>query len=150
MNRRNAHWHVVTQAMLGVLILSAVAEMMFILASSLITKLLFGQAFMSIAGLLPLYGLAMLLLSVTQVLLTLFLAIGNRTVIPIILVACLLLICLITWHHGSIAQLVQAVLIANAVFVLALLVTWGVTQRYLDKKIVRRRDRKGQGPILRT
>ncbi len=130
--QKKPHWHVAVQAMLGALILSAAVEMMFFLAPSLITKLLFGQAFTAIAELLPLYGLAMSLLSISQILSTYFLAMGNRTIILIIFLACLLLICLITWHHGSIAQLVQAVLIANVVFVLALLVTWGMTQYYLS------------------
>ena len=125
--QKKPHWHVVAQAMLGVVILSATIEMMFFLAPSLITKILFGQAFIAISGLLPLYGFAMLLLSVSEVLLAFFLAIGNRTIIPIVLLACLLQIALIIWHHSSPTQLLEAVLITNAVFMLALIVKWGMT-----------------------
>lgn len=125
--QKKPHRHVLTQAILGVSILSAAAEIAFLLAPSFITQMLFGQAFSAIAELLPLYGLAMLLLSIAQVLLMYFLAIGNRITILIILLACLLQTGLIIWHHTSIAQLVQAVLITDAILVLALLTTWGMT-----------------------
>ena len=47
----------------------------------------------------------------------------------IILLACALQIGLIAWHHGDIAQLVQAVIVSNAALALALLTTFGLRTR---------------------
>ena len=124
--RREPHMRVVIQAMLGVLILSVTAESAFYLAPSLVTKLLFGQAFVAIAGQLALYGLAMLLLSVGMVIINYFLAIGNRSFVLLIFVACALQTGLIVWHHAAIAQVVQAVIVTNVALVLALLIAFGL------------------------
>ncbi len=131
--RGEPHTHVVVQAVLGILALAFVVEAAFYFAPALITKLLFGQAFAVIAGLLPLYGVAMLLLAFAQVLAMYFLAIGNRVFVLIIFCACVLQIALITWHHAHMAQLVQGVLIANAALALALCAVWIFT--YLSKKV---------------
>src|SRR3989440_2896984 len=117
------------QAILGVLILSAAVEIAFYFAPSFITKLLFGQAFIAVAGQLPLYGMAMLLLAIAQVLVIYFLAIGNRIFVLIILLACALQIGLIAWHHCDIAQLVMAVIVSNTAHALALLTTFGLRTR---------------------
>ncbi|HEX4205444.1 MAG TPA: hypothetical protein VHZ51_14880 [Ktedonobacteraceae bacterium] len=127
--RGEPHAHVVVQAVLGILALGLVVEAAFCLAPSLITKLLFGQAFISIAGLLPLYGAAMLLLAFTQVLAMYFLAIGNRLFVLVVFSACVLQIALIAWHHVQIVQVVQGVLIADAALALALSLAWIVTYR---------------------
>lgn len=127
--RREPHARTAGQAILGVLILSAVVEIAFYLAPSLVTKFLFGQAFAVIAGQLPLYGMAMLLLAVAQVLIMYFLAISSRVFVLIIFLACALQIGLIVWHHTSIAQLVQAVIITNVILVLALLIAFGLRIR---------------------
>ena len=71
----------------------------------------------------------MLLLAIAQVLVLYFLAIGNRIFVLIILLACALQIGLIAWHHGDIAQLVQAVIVSNAALALALLTTFGLRTR---------------------
>jgi O-antigen/teichoic acid export membrane protein len=118
------HAHIVVQAVLGVLGLGFVVEAVFYLAPSLITKVLFGSAFDTIAALLPLYGVAMLLLAFAQILAMYFLAIGNRIFVLIIFCACVLQIALITWHHAQIVQLVQGVLIANAALAFALSALW--------------------------
>jgi len=110
--------------MLSVLILSAMVEIVFYLAPSLITRLLFGRAFVAISGQLPLYGMAMLLLSIAYTLIVYFLAIGNRTFVIVVFLACALQAGLIVWHHAEIAQLVLGVLTADTALGLALLIAW--------------------------
>ncbi len=127
--QREPHKHVVIQAILGVLILSAAVEATFYLAPVFMTRLLFGQAFVAIAGQLALYGMAMLLLSVSIVIINYFLAIGNRPFVLIIFLACVLQTGIIVWHHNTIAQVVQAVLITNVALVLALLVAFSLNDR---------------------
>ncbi len=124
--RGEPHTRVVIQSMLGVLLLSVAVESLFYVAPSLMTKFLFGQAFIAIAGQLVPYGMAMLLLAVAQVLIIYFLAIGNRILVLILLLSCTLQIELIVWHHATIAQVVQAVIVTNAVLLLALLITFGL------------------------
>lgn len=124
--RGEAHTHVVVQALLGVVGLAAVVEIVFCLAPALLTTVMFGPAFLPIAGLLPLYGIAMLLLAFAQVIAMYFLAIGNRIFVMIIAGACILQIGLIFWYHNTIAQIVNSVLIANIVLVIALLMIWGM------------------------
>ncbi len=127
--RRESHTSVVVQALLSVLVLSIVVEGAFCLAPAPITKLLFGQAFLSIAGLLPLYGLAMLILAFAQVLAMYFLAISNRLFVGIIFLACALQVMLIVWYHTTIAQVVEAVLISNVALTLGLLGVWFLVYR---------------------
>src|SRR5579875_300079 len=127
--RRQPYMSVVVQAVAGVLLLSAAVEVAFYLFPSLVTKLLFGQTFIAIAGLLVPYGMAMLLLAVGSVLIYYFLAVGKSSFVPIIFLSCTLEISLIVWHHAGLAQLVQAVLITNLVLVLALLITFILNTR---------------------
>ena len=124
-----SHTRVAMQAILGVVVLSATVEGAFCIAPTFITQLLFGRAFLPIAGHLALYGLAMLLLAVGQVVMTYFLAIGNRSFVLIILSACALQTILIVWRHNDIAQLVQSVIVTNAALVLALLITFSLKSR---------------------
>jgi O-antigen/teichoic acid export membrane protein len=127
--RGEPYIHVVVQAGLGALLLSTVVEITFCLAPSFIMNLLFGQAFVAIAGQLPLYGMAMLLLGIGVVIMNYFLAIGNRSFVLIIFLACALQSSLIVWHHVDIAQLVRAVIITNVALVLALLAAFGLRIR---------------------
>jgi O-antigen/teichoic acid export membrane protein len=124
--RGEPHTRVVVQAMLGVLILSAAVEIVFYFVPSLMTKILFGQAFVAVAGQLAPYGMAMLLLAVSWVIISYFLALGNRSVVLIIFLACALLTGLIIWHHAAIAQFVQAMIVTNAALLLALLIAFGL------------------------
>jgi O-antigen/teichoic acid export membrane protein len=127
--RGEAHTHLVIQALLGVVALAAVVEIAFCLVPALITKVMFGQTFLPIAGQLPLYGLAMLLLAFAQVIAMYFLAVGNRIFVLVIGIACVLQIALISWHHTTIAQIVNGVLIANTALVIALLIVWMLVYR---------------------
>ncbi len=127
--RGESHTSVVVQALLGVLALSVVVEGAFFLAPSLLTRLLFGQTFMPIAGLLPLYGLAMLILAFAQVLAMYFLAISNRLFVGVIFLACALQVLLIVWYHATIFQVVKAVLISNVALTFGLLGVWLLVYR---------------------
>jgi O-antigen/teichoic acid export membrane protein len=124
--RGEPHTRVVIQSMLGVLVLSVAVETVFYFAPSLMTKLMFGQAFVAIAGQLAPYGMAMLLLAVSWVIINYFLAIGNRPFVLIVILACALETGLIVWHHAAIAQVVQAVIVTNAALLLALLIAFGL------------------------
>jgi O-antigen/teichoic acid export membrane protein len=127
--RGESHTRILLQSVLGALALTAIAEVAFCLEPVLITRVLFGVAFVSVAGLLPLYGLAMLLLSLAQVVAMYFLAIGNRLFVGIILLACLLQIGLIAWRHSEIGQVVQGIVLSDAALVVLLLVLWLVVFR---------------------
>jgi O-antigen/teichoic acid export membrane protein len=124
--RGESHTRILVQSLLGALVLTAIGEAAFCLAPVLITRILFGPAFLSIANQLPFYGLAMLLLSLAQILAMYFLAIGNRLFVGIIFVACVLQIGLIAWRHAQIAQVVQGILIADAVLALLLAMMWAL------------------------
>jgi O-antigen/teichoic acid export membrane protein len=125
--RGEPYRRVVIQSVLGVLLLSSVIEIAFYLAPSLITQVLFGPAFVAISGQLVSYGMAMLLLAVAVVIINYFLAIGNRPFVIIVFLACAVQAGLIIWHHGTIAQVVQTVLVTNVALVFALLIAFGVS-----------------------
>jgi O-antigen/teichoic acid export membrane protein len=117
--QKKRHAHLAVQALFGALVLAGAIEAVFYIAPSMVTKLLFGEAFAAVASTLPLYGLAMLLLAAAQVLVAYFLAIGKRAVVLVIFLACLLEAALIVWRHATISQVAEAVLVANAGLLLA-------------------------------
>jgi O-antigen/teichoic acid export membrane protein len=119
--RNQRHSHVLVQALVGALALAGTLEALFWLFPSDLTKLLFGQAFVGLAGTLPLYGLAMVFLAGAQVLVTYLLAIGSRIGVLTVFLACSLEAVLIVLRHATISQLAQAVLIADGALLLALL-----------------------------
>jgi O-antigen/teichoic acid export membrane protein len=123
--RKERHAHVVVQALASAVVLAGAIEAVFYIAPSMVSRVLFGQAFAAMASTLPLYGLAMLFLAAAQVLVTYLLAIGNRIVVLTIILACLLEAALIVWRHATISQLTQAVVIANAALLVALLLVAG-------------------------
>jgi Na+-translocating ferredoxin:NAD+ oxidoreductase RnfD subunit len=110
--------------MLSVVALAAGAQLFFCLVPELLTRLLFGAKFLAIADLLPLYGLAMLLLACTQTLALYFLAVGRRAFALAIVGACVLEIMLIAGRHTDIAYIVQDVLLANLALLLVLVLCW--------------------------
>jgi O-antigen/teichoic acid export membrane protein len=120
--RKQRHAHVAVQALLGAVALAGAAEAAFAVAPTLVVRLLFGHAFEGLAGTLPLYGLAMLLLAAAQVLVAYLLALGRRSVVPIVFSAFVLEAGLIVWRHETIRELARAVLVADAALLLALLV----------------------------
>ena len=116
--------HVMMQALLGVLALSACIESVYWLAPTTIVRLLFGSAFMAVAGHLAWYGLAMLFLALAQALLIYFLSVGSRVFILSATLSCGLQIALILVRHKSIEQFVQAVVIADSLLLSMLLIAW--------------------------
>jgi O-antigen/teichoic acid export membrane protein len=123
--RKEPHAYVAVQTLAGALALAGAVEAVFCIAPSMVAKLLFGQSFAALAETLPLYGLAMLFLAGAQVLVTYLLATANLIAVLSIFLACLLEAALIVWHHATIAQLAQAVVIADAaLFIALLLVAW--------------------------
>jgi O-antigen/teichoic acid export membrane protein len=124
--RKEHHAHVAVWALVAALALGGSIEAVFYIAPSVVAKLLFGQAFVALASTLPLYGMAMLLLAMAQVLATYFLAIGNRVFILMIFLACLLEVALIAWHHATVSEVALAVVFADAGLLLALLIAFGM------------------------
>jgi O-antigen/teichoic acid export membrane protein len=120
---------VVLQAILGVLLLSAIAECTFSVAPSFVVGRLFGPKFLAIAGQLPWYGLAMLLLALAQPFAGYFLATGNRMFVCIVASCGVLQGVLIAMRHTTVAEIVQAVIIGNAMLFTALLVAFAVHMR---------------------
>ncbi len=141
--RGEPYIRIVIQAMLGVLAVSVPVEILFYLAPSLVTKILFGQAFMPISGQLAPYGVAMLLLAVGWVIINYFLAIGNRPFVLIIFLACVLQTGLIARYHATISEVVQAVVVTNAALLLALLVAfvWNIWRTSAKSRSLRKRGK---------
>jgi O-antigen/teichoic acid export membrane protein len=115
--QKQRHAHVLIQALVGTLLLAGTFEVALSVDSSSITAVMFGEKFAAIAGLLPLYGIAMLLLAMAQVLVTYLLAMGDRRVVLAIALSCVLEAVLIIWRHETIRQFVEAVVIADALLV---------------------------------
>jgi len=120
--RKEPHAYVAMQTLVGALALAGAIEVVLCIFPSMVAKLLFGQAFVAMAGTLPLYGLAMVFLAAAQVLVTYLLALANRTVVLTMFLACVGEAVLIILRHGTISQLAQAVLITDAALLVALLV----------------------------
>jgi O-antigen/teichoic acid export membrane protein len=120
---------VVLQAFLGVLLLSSLVEFAFWAAPSLVVGRLFGPKFLTISGQLPWYGLAMLLLVLAQPFAGYFLATGNRMFISILASCGALQGLLIAMRHNTVEEIVQAVVIANAMLFIALLVAFATHMR---------------------
>lgn len=127
--RGERHTRVLLQALLGVLALSASVEAIFLLVPSLVVHTLFGAKFMAIAGQVPWYGLAMLLLAASQIFTTYFLAVGKRAFVLLVFACCCLQVTLFIARHASVAQLVQSVVAANALLFVALMIMLAVDRR---------------------
>jgi O-antigen/teichoic acid export membrane protein len=112
---------VVLQAMLAVIALSGVAEIVFVLAPGSVLRVLFHTtALAQVSGQLAWYGAAMLMLALTQVLISYFLCVGGRGFVAAVLAGCVLQLGLIFARHQSIADLVQSVVAANGFLFVAL------------------------------
>jgi O-antigen/teichoic acid export membrane protein len=121
---------VLLQGVLGALVLSAAVDVVLFAAPAMVIRILFGPTFAAIAPLVGWYGLAMLLLAVAGILMVYFLAVGNRTFVLILVFCCVLQAALIVVRHSTASQLVQAVVTANAVLVIMLLVMVAVRMRW--------------------
>jgi len=122
---------VVLQALLGVAALSASAEVVFILAPRTIIQVLFhNPKLLAVADQLVWYGLAMLMLALAQTLISYFLSIGSRLFVVAVVACCVFQAVLIVARHAMVAQLVQAVVIANTVLFVVLFATFIVRARF--------------------
>jgi O-antigen/teichoic acid export membrane protein len=121
---------VLLQGLLGALVLSAAVEVVLFAAPALVVRILLGPTFAAIAPLVGWYGLAMLLLAVAGIVMTYFLAVGSRAFVLPLLSCCMLQAALIVVRHSTASQLVQAVVTANAVLVITLLVLIVVRMRW--------------------
>ncbi len=104
---------VVLQSLLGMLVLSAGAEFIFLVVPSLVIRYMFGYKFVAVSGQLAWYGLAMLMFALAQPLGTYFLAIGNRLYGFVVLACCAIQGVLIVLRHGTLIQIVQAVIVSH-------------------------------------
>jgi len=74
---------------------------------------MFGYKFVAVSGQLAWYGLAMLMFALAQPLGTYFLAIGNRLYGIVVLACCAVQAALIVLRHGTLIQIVQAVIVSH-------------------------------------
>ena len=115
----------VLSALLGVAVLSTLAEAVFLLAPRTVIQVLFHNAkLLVVADQLVWYGLAMLMLALAQTLITYFLSIGSRLFVIAVVACCVFQAVFIIARHATVAQLVQAVVIANTVLFVGLLATF--------------------------
>ncbi len=122
---------VVLQSLLGVAILSASAEVVFLLVPRLVIQALFhNPKLLGVADQLVWYGLAMLMLALAQTLISYFLSIGSRLFVIAVVACCIFQAALIFARHAMVAQLVQAVVIANTVLFIVLFATFILRVRF--------------------
>jgi len=118
------------QALLGVFALSLMAEIVFVVAAPLIVTVLFHtSAVLVVSNQLAWYGLAMLMFALAQALITYFLSVNDRLFVVSALAAWVLQAALIVERHDSIAEFVQAMVIANGVLLLGLGIQFAVFVR---------------------
>ncbi len=125
-HREESATHVVTQSLVGMLALSAVAEVVFFAVPALIIRVMFGAQYVGVSGQLAWYGLAMLMFALAQPLGTYFLAIGNRLYALVILACCAVQAILVVLRHDTINQIVQAVIVSHTLLFVALFVMYAI------------------------
>ncbi len=132
-HRGESTGRVVLQSFFAMLILSAVVEAIFIIAPAHVIHVLYhsltATQAAAAAAELPWYGLAMLLFAPTQALITYFLAVNDRIFAYLVLACSALQAGLIIMRHGSVAEIVQAVIISISCMLVALLVLFTVRVR---------------------
>jgi O-antigen/teichoic acid export membrane protein len=125
------HRAVLGWTLAGVFALSAgVVVLFWLFPGQVITPIFHVPA--AVSGLLVWYGLAMLLLALSNVLTQYFLSLGYMTFVPLLLACCGLQIALIAVWHADMAQIVGVTVAAMAVLLvglLALLVAQAVRER---------------------
>jgi O-antigen/teichoic acid export membrane protein len=135
-NRGERAARAVLEAVLSVLAPCLVLEAAYCVAPALIMRVLFGSAFVAVADQLAWYGLAMLLLSLAQVLVYYFLATDERLFVLTLLISGGLQGVLMVIRHHSVGQIVQASVIANGVLVLAMFALFVTRVRYMRQAVL--------------
>jgi O-antigen/teichoic acid export membrane protein len=101
--------------------LCGVVEAIFIICPTLVMRAMFGPTFVVIAGQLPWYGAAALIATVAGVFTNFFLSIGHRHVVMPLVSGFVIESALFVVRHRSIGELVQNLMLANCVMLVALL-----------------------------
>jgi hypothetical protein len=110
----------VLEAVVSVLGPCLLLEAVYSAAPAAMMRTLFGTQFVAVADDLAPYGLAMVLLGLSQVFIYYFLSIDGRLFMVILLACGGLQGLLFVVRHNSVAQLVQASVVANALMAVAL------------------------------
>jgi len=127
------------QALLGVVVLSASAEVVFLLVPRTVIQILFhNPKLLTVASQLVWYGLAMLMLALAQTLISYFLSIGSRLFVIAVVACCVFQATLIVVRHATVADLVQAVVIANTVLFIVLFATFIARARFAVTTLILR------------
>lgn len=123
----------VLQSFLAMFVLSGAIEIVFLAAPSVVIHVLYrsltGVQAASAAAQLPWYGFAMLLFAPTQALMTYFLAVNDRIFVFLLLACSALQAVLIVLRHGTIADVVQAVIISIGLMLVTLMALFMVRVR---------------------
>jgi len=101
-------------------------EIVFLICPTLVMRIMFGPSFTVIAGQLPWYGMASLIATVINVFINFFLSIDHRRVVLPLLLCLLIQSLLSVTRHGSAAELVQNLVFANCVTLVALLILFAI------------------------
>lgn len=96
-------------------------EAVFLICPTLVIQTMFGPSFVIIAGQLPWYGAAALISAVAGVFTNFFLSIGHRRVVVPLIFCLSIESVLFVIRHGSVGELVQNLMAANCLMLVALL-----------------------------
>lgn len=131
------HRALLAWTMLGVTSLSVVAVVIFRFFPGIITVILHEPA--AVASQLFWYGVAMMFLASSNVLIGYFLALGRMAFVPWLLACCALQAVLLSLRHGSIAQMVTVMVTVMAALLAGLVVVYIVQEIRSDGKAHARR-----------
>jgi len=128
----------VLEAVLSVLVPCLAFEALLCVAPGLVVRLLYGPAFVTVAAQVPWYGLAMMLLGVAQVFVYYFLAVNGRLYMFCLLLTGVLQGALFLQRSATIAQLVRALVVTDAILLVSLLALCLVSLRRAERSDVAR------------
>jgi len=114
------HWKLLLVSLVLMTILGLLVLAVYFIAPAFSVKILFGNQYLAIANLLPLFGLAMLLYSICFALATYFLSISKTTFLWPLTLITLLEIVLIWFYHDSFLTIIK-ILIFTFALTLAML-----------------------------
>jgi len=133
-----SHGAVLGWTMAGVFALSAPVVVVFKLFPSQIITVIF-HAPTAVSQQLVWYGLAMLMLALSNVFINYFLSLARLAFVPFLLLCCVLEVVLISAWHGSVGQVVAAMLVVMAFLLCGLAALYGL-QAWRDARGARVRQ----------
>ncbi len=116
------HKHLLAQSLKIVALVCGTGVLIYFLFPKILVRVFFGSAYLSIAHLVGLVGLAMFFLALNNVFLNYYLSIHKFKFIYILVCATVLEITLILFYHNSIKQIVLNVLISMGLLFIGLMV----------------------------